>query len=62
MFSIFQTTFFKILITNLTQYFIHMIQDSFIRHSSKTTSSNSNISIIHDPYMHRSSTNTKRTS
>ena len=52
--------FFKqFFITNLTQYFIHMIQDSFIHHSSKTTSSNSNISIIHDPYMHHSSTNTK---
>jgi len=52
--------FFKqLFITNLTQYFIHMIQDSFIHHSSKTTSSNSNILIIHDPYMHHSSTNTK---
>ena len=36
-----------------------MIQDSFIHYSSKTTSSNSNISFIHDPYMHHSSTNTK---
>ena len=52
--------FFKqLFITNLSQYFIHMIQDSFIHHSSKTTSSNSNISIIHDPYMHHSSINTK---
>ena len=32
MFSIFQTTFYN----NLTQYFIHMIQDSFIHHSLKT--------------------------
>lgn len=47
-----RSLFFKqLFITNLTQYFIHMIQDSFIHHSSKTTSSNSNISIIHDPYM-----------
>jgi len=52
--------FFKqLFITNLTQYFIHMIQDSFIHQSSKTTSSNSNISIVHDSYIHHSSINTK---
>ena len=44
--------FFKqFFITNLTQYFIHMIQDSFIHHSSKTTS-NSNISRFTTSQMH----------